>query len=179
MTLLDFLYKNGLWISWPLCGLGVFLIWLSIATVIRVVENHRICSLPLIARQEVDFAEAGRVILWLEAPNLSGRFSGLKFELHTGGVTLDSRMALFRRGSSSFSKSRIADRVFTIPHPGRYVLETKGLGPARAGDEKHRLIFMRPYLLSTVGCILGILFGAFLAIGSIVNFSIRYFQGSG
>ena len=61
VPLLDFLYKNGLWISWPLCGLGVFLIWLSIATVVRVVENSRICSLPLTAHQEVDFAEAGLI----------------------------------------------------------------------------------------------------------------------
>jgi hypothetical protein len=88
-------------------------------------------------------------------------------------------MALFRQGSSGFSKARMADRVFTIPHPGIYVLHTKGLGVPKAGDEKHRIIFMRPYLPQTIGCILGILLGAFLAIGSIVNFFIRLAEGGG
>ncbi len=38
---------------------------------------------------------------------------------------------------------------------------------------------MRPYLPQTIGCILGILLGAFLAIGSIVNFFIRLSEGGG
>jgi hypothetical protein len=88
-------------------------------------------------------------------------------------------MALFRQGSSGFSKVRIADRIFTIPYPGTYVLHSKGLGASKPGDEKHRIIFMRPYLSQTIGCILGILLGAFLAIGSIVNFFIRLSEGGG
>ena len=180
MAILTFFYKNGLWLSWPVFGLGVFLLWFFIMTVIRLGDKNRLCSLPLEAEQSVEFSEAGQVILWLEGPLLTTRFGGLSFEL-TGidGSSLQGRMALFRQGSSGFSKVRIADRVFTIPYPGTYVLHTKGLGAAKAGDEKHRIIFMRPYLPQTIGCILGILLGAFLAIGSIVNFFIRLSEGGG
>ena len=128
----------------------------------------------------MEFAEAGRVILWLEGPQLTRRFAGLSFELiGSDGESLKGRMALFRGGSSGLSKVRIADRVFTIEKPGRYVLRTRGLGDRKAGDEHHRLIFMRPYLVQTVGSILGILLGAFLAIGSIVGFFVLRSSGGG
>ncbi len=180
MDILIFFFKYGLWLSWPVFALGVFLLWFFIVTAVRLGVRNRICSLPLEAEQSVEFAGAGQVILWLEGPLLTSRFGGLSFEL-TGsdGLLLKGRMALFRQGSSGFSKVRIADRVFTIPYPGKYVLHVKGLGTPKAGDEKHQIIFMRPYLFQTIGCILGIILGAFLTIGSIVNFFLRLSQGSG
>ncbi len=180
MVILTYFHKYGLWLSWPVFGLGVFLLWFFIMSVVKVGEKHRICHLPLQAEQMVEFAEAGRVILWLEGPLLTNRFAGLSFELRgPDGSSSKGRMALFRGGSSSFSKARIADRVFTITTPGRYVLHTEGLGGEKAGDEQHRLIFMRPYLAETVGSVLGIILGAVLTIGSTVNFLIRLLGGGG
>jgi hypothetical protein len=178
MALLAFFYKNGLWLSWPVFGLGVYLLWFFILTVVRLGDRNRLCSLPLEARQNADFPEAGRVILWMEGPLFSTRCRGLSFDL-TGsdGSLLKGRMILFRQASSGFSTARITLGVFTIPSPGTYILNTRGLGDPRAGDEKHRLIFMRPYLPQTIGCILGIILGAFLAIGSTVNFFLRLLQG--
>jgi hypothetical protein len=179
MDILTFFYENGLWLSWPSFGLGVFLLWFFIATVIKVARRNRICSLPLTTEQNVEFSRAGKVILWLEGPLFTTRFGGLSFELKAGdGSVLKGRMALLRQGSSSFSKARIADRIFSVPHPGAYVLHAKGLGAPKAGDEQHGIIFMRPYMPQTIGCILGILLGAFLCIGSIVNFFLRLSQGS-
>jgi hypothetical protein len=178
MIILRFLYNNGLWLSWPFFGLGVVVLWFSIVTVVRLADRNRICSLPLQAEQFVEFTQAGRVILWTEGPLLTSRFRKLSFELMSAeGPTLSGRMALFRQGSSGFSKTRAAVRIFTIPEAGRYVLHTKGLAEAKVGDEQHRILFMRPYLLQTVGCILGIILGAFLAIGSTVNFFLRLSQG--
>ncbi len=180
MFILSFLYKNGLWISVPLFGLGVFLLWFFIVTMVGLGDKNRICSVPLLAEQDVEFAEAGRVVLWLEGPLLTARFAGLTYEL-TGsdGSYIKGRMTWFRIRSTSLSKVRIVDRILTIPYPGRYVLHTKGLGASQAADDKHRLIFMRPYLPQTIGCILGIILGAFLTIGSIVLFSLRLSQGDG
>src|SRR5512138_2794422 len=106
MTLLTFLYKNGLWLSWPIFGSGIFLLCFCIVTVVRLGDKNRICSLPLVAEQTVEFAEAGQAILWLEGPKFTTRFGGLSFEL-TGaeGPSLKGRMALFRQGSSGFSKA--------------------------------------------------------------------------
>jgi hypothetical protein len=178
MAVLTFLYKNGLWLSWPLFGLGVFLLWFCIVTVVRLGDKNLICSLPLEAEQSVDFAEAGQVILWLKGPQLTTRFAGISYEL-TGmdGSSNRGRMCLFRLRSSGWSKMRFTDRVFTLSYPGRYVLHIRGLGDPRPNDDKHRILFMRPYLPQSIGCVLGILLGSFLVIGSTVNFILRLTQG--
>jgi hypothetical protein len=178
MVVLTFLYKNGLWLSWPLFGLGIFLTWFCIVTVVRLGEKNRICSLPLEAEQNVEFIEAGQVILWLEGPQLTTRFAGISYEL-TGmdGSSNRGRRTLFRLRSSGWSKMHFTDRVFTLAYPGRYVLHTHGLGDPRAADDKHRILFMRPYLVQSIRCILGILLGSFLIIGSTVNFILRLTQG--
>lgn len=180
VTILTFLNKNGLWISWPFFILGIILLWFFILSAVRLTDKNRICSLPLAAEQSVAFPEAGRVILWLEGPHFTPRFAGLTFSLSgSDGSLFKGRMALMRKGSSNLSKVRIADLVFTIPSAGTYVLHTKGLGEPQPGDEKLRLLFMRPYLAKTVTSVLGIILGAILCIGSIVNFFIRLSQGGG
>ena len=180
MPVLTFIYKNGLWLSWPLLILGVILLWLSIMNAVKLGDDNRICSLPLEAGQSVEFPEAGEVVLWLEGPQLTTRFAGLTFEL-TGsdGSICKGRGTLVRQRSSGLAKVRITDRVFSIPHPGRYTLHTNGLGAAKAGDEKHQLIFMRPHAPQTIVWVLGIILGAVLAIGGIVNFFLRLSQGGG
>ena len=174
MAVITFIYKNGLWLSPLFFGLGVYLLWFFIVTAVRLGDKNHICTVPLTAAQNVEFAEAGKVILWLEGPLFSSRFAGLTYELTgSNGFATKGRMIFFRLRSSGFSKMRLSDRVFTIPNPGTYVLHTKGLGDPQAGDEKHQLIFMRPYLPQTIGCILGIILGAGLTICSIVNFFLR------
>jgi hypothetical protein len=176
MIILNLLYKNGLWISWPIFGLGVFLLWFFIASLVKQGKDNLIHSLPLEARQEVEFVNAGKVVLWLEGPQFTSRFAGLRFVLRgSDGGVLEGRMAPMRHHASGLRKTRLADRVFDLPRPGRYVLHIDGLRTAQAGYGKHRLLFMRPHLLQTVGCILGTLLGALLTIGSLVNFLLRFF----
>lgn len=180
MSVLTFVYKNGLWLSWPLFCLGVLLLWFFITTAVKLGDRHRICSLPLQPEQVVEFPAAGKVILWLEGPQLTSRFRDLTFEL-TGsdGATVPGRGVLFRTRSSSLSRVRISDRIFQVPHAGGYALHTRGLGETRDGDAQHRLVFMRPYQVQVIGAVLGIVLGALLVIGSVVNFCLRYFQGAG
>lgn len=178
MNLLPFLNKNGMWFSPLLFFLGMFLLWFFIATVTRLGGKNRLCSVPLIAMQDVEFAEVGRVVLWAEGPLLSGRLAGLSYALiGLEGSAVEGRANWFPLKSSSFSRVRLVERIFTIPRPGRYVLHVRGLGAPQAADEKYQLIFMRPYLLQTVGCVLGIIFGAFVTIGSILYFMYSRFGG--
>jgi hypothetical protein len=171
MGLLPFLQRHGWWLAWPVLGLGVLLLWSGILAVVRLADRMKLHTLRLLAEQEVVFAETGEVDLWLEGPLLSGRFARLTFELNTrDGTTLEGRRPLSRLRSSGFSKGRMVGRVFTIPHPGRYVLHTRGLGAAQPRDEEHSLIFMRPYFPQVVACILGMILGAFLLIGGILIF---------
>ncbi len=174
MVLPLFFYQHGLWLSWPLLVLGLFVIWVSIATLVGMGEKNRLVTLPLAPQQVVEFDDAGRVELWLEGPLLRTRFSGLSFELAASdGSLLKGHRSWGRHHSSSFSRARVVARLFTVPKPGRYILRTSGLGAPQPSDEDHHILFMRPYLAQTVACVLGILFGAFLAIGSIVNFLLR------
>jgi len=173
MDVLTLLARHGAWLLAAGLGLGVFLLWRFIRAATRLMDKNCICRLPLVAEQPVDIGQAGRVILWLEGPLLTTRFKGVNFELtNTDGALVKGRLALFRQGSSGFSKARMADRVFTIVRPGRHVLHAKGLGAPRNGDERHGLLLMRPFLVQTVRCILGIVAGAFLIIGSVVGLLI-------
>lgn len=174
MRLLLILYRHGLWLSWPLFVAGLALLVGSTLLVIGLGERNRLCVLPLTATQTVEFRQPGRVVLWTEGPLLTARFARLSFELvGNDGVELKGRRSWFPLRSSSFSRVRSVERLFTIPRPGRYVLNTTGLGSVRPSDENHQVVFMRPYLWQTIGCILGILFGAGLSVGSLVNFLLR------
>lgn len=180
MPFLMFLYRHGLWLSWPLLALGVFLLWTFISTAARLGERNRIGVLPLAAEQHLDFPEAGKVVLWLEGPQLTPRFKDLTFELHgSDGTVLKGSPVLLRNRSAGTTRVRISDRTFAIPHAGGYTLVTGGLGEARPGDENHNLVFMRPHQVQTVTAVLGIVLGAVLAIGALVNFFLRLSRGAG
>lgn len=177
MALLTFVYENGLWLSWPVFGLGVFLIVKSILRVIRLSKENLLLSVPLLASQEIELAETGTVALWAEGPLFSPRFIGAGFELRDDvGLPVASRRNFPPVTSSGFSRGRLLARYFKISHPGRYTLLVTLKKPSASDDSEYCLLFMRPYLLQVVGCILGILLGALLTIGSLVNFLLRLFQ---
>ncbi|MFH2054283.1 MAG: hypothetical protein ABIK96_17660 [bacterium] len=180
MPVLMSIYRNGLWLSWPLLALGVFLLWTFIATASKLGERNRIGRLPLVAEQRLAFPEAGKVVLWLEGPQLTSRFKDLTFELHgSDGTVMKGSPVLMRNRSAGTSRVRISDRTFDVPHAGDYTLVTGGLGEARPGDENHHLVFMRPHQVQTVKAVLGIVLGAILAIGAVVNFFLRLSMGAG
>lgn len=178
MEILSFLYDNGLWLSWPLFAMGVFLIVASIRTLLKLAEQNCIHRVPLLVQQNIEFREAGTVALWLEGPLFSTAFRGLGFHLSDcNGRLVGNRRPLFPLHSAGFSRGRMLVRFFSIPHPGIYALQVCAARAPRADDGRHQLLFMRPYLFQTVGCILGIVLGAQLAIGSLVNFLLRLTQG--
>lgn len=180
VTWLTFINRHGLWLSWPLFGLGVVLVWFGIMTVVRLSERHRLCRLPLAPEQVVEFDEARRVILWFEGPLLSARSAGLSFGLTaTNGQAVEGNSPWFPLRPSTFSTVRTTKRCFEIPAPGRYILKIEGLGATKPSDENHQLVFMRPYLAQSIGCVLVIILGGFLGIGSLVNFLLRLSQRPG
>ncbi len=167
-------HRHGLWLSWPLLAFGLLATFWCIRTVSRLEENSRLGALPLVAKQAVEFDEAGPVELWLQGPHLSTRFTGLSFELiDPHGSHVRGRRSWFGRHSSGLSRARFAAQLYTLPQPGRYVLRTKGLGAPQPSDENHQVLFVRPHLAPALGCVVGMLLGAALAIGSLVNFLLR------
>jgi hypothetical protein len=174
MTFLNFLYRNGLWISVPLFGISVVILVFFILSVIRLGAKKQFLSVPLLEKQNVEFAGADRVVLCVEGPLFTSRFAGLTYELIDADNTrVKSRTSWFHARSSSFSKVRMEMRSFEIPKPGRYILRIQGLDGSQAGDSKHRIVFMRPYLVQTIGYVLGIVLAAWFLIGCLVLSILR------
>ena len=174
MAFLSFLYKYGIWISVPVFILSVLLLVRCITGVIKAEKETRLVSLPLLDRQEIDFAVEGSVVLCMEGPILSRRFANLEYGL-TGpdGRVVRSRPALFRSSTSGFSKAIMELRVYEIAQPGRHVFEIRGLGDEKTSDAEHRMVFTRPHLARSMAFVIGIVFSAALSIGSLVLFLMR------
>ena len=174
MAFLSYLYKYGIWISVPVFILSVLLLVRCITGVIKAEKETRLVSLPLLDRQEIDFALEGSVVLCMEGPILSRRFANLEYGL-TGpdGRVVRSRPVLFRSSTSGFSKAIMELRVYEIAQPGRHVFEIRGLGNERPSDAEHRMVFTLPHLARSMAYVLGIVFSAMLTIGSLVLFLMR------
>jgi hypothetical protein len=175
MSFFSSLYRNGLWVSPPFFALAVLLLALFISSAARVVRQAHIVSVPLQARHDVEFAEAGRVVLCSEGPRITRRFAGLGYGLaEPDGAAVKGRRVWFRAITAGFSKARMMLMTFDIPRPGRYVLRVRGLETDWRPDGRYAIAFMRPHLARSVACVLGIVLGAGLLVGSIVLFFLRF-----
>lgn len=174
MTVLSFLYRNGLWISIPIFVLGVLLLIFFIGGIVRTVRQARLFDVPLCNQQEIEFTEAGRVVLSMEGPLLSRRFAGLDYTiLAPYGAAIENRRSLFRSRTTGITKARMELRYFSIPNPGRYTFRINGLGETKPDDKDHRMVFMKPHLGRIVLRIIGILISSMFTVGSIVLFFLR------
>jgi len=70
-------------------------------------------------------------------------------------------------------------RVYEIPRPGRYILQTRGLGPAQERDAEHRLVFARPHLAQSIGYTVVITLSGVAFIASLVFFLLRVMEEGG
>jgi hypothetical protein len=173
MSFLSFIYRNGLWISVPLFVISAVLLGFFILSVIRVVRQAHLLSVPLLEQQEIEFANEGRVVLCTQGPLLSFRFSKLDYELTGDGVPIEGRTAWVPAKTTGFSWVRMEVKSYRIPRPGRYILRIKGLEPGSTADSEHQIVFMRPHLARSIGYVIGIVLAGLLFIGSIVLFFLR------
>jgi hypothetical protein len=174
MAFFSFIYRYGIWLSSPAFVVFLVLLVLCITGVVRTMREARLFSVPLLDRQEVEFTEAGRVVLAMEGPFLSRRFAGLEYELiGPDGMTVESRRSLFRAGSSNFTKAKMELRIYNITTPGRHVFQIKNLGGEKPSDPEHTMVFTRPHLALSLAYVIGIVFSAMFMIGSLVLFFLR------
>jgi hypothetical protein len=174
MSALAFLDRNVLWVAPPLMCISALLLGLFIRSEVRLVKEAKILSVPLVEQQDIEFQEAGRVVLCMEGPRFSRRFAGLNYALSTAdGVPVEGRAALFRATTTGVSWARVELRVCEIPHPGRYVLRVQGSGATQQGDANHRLVFTRPILAQTIGNVIGMILSFGLFIVCLVFFLLR------
>lgn len=168
------LYRQWIWIGPLLMVAGLVGLGFMIKNLIATVRKAKVCSLPLVEKQEVEFTESGPVILNVEGPHFSTRFARLSYVLTTSdGLPIEGRLVLFRSRTSGFSTVSVSYKQYEIPRPGPYILRIEGLGQPRDDDSKHAIVFSRPHLPRTIAYILGILFSGGLFIVSLVFFGIR------
>jgi hypothetical protein len=161
--------RQMVWLFLVISFLSIISLGYCIRNVIRLVRRSRIVGVALLAEQEVEFAEAGRVVLCLEGPLFSRRFARLEFELSAGdGSVLIGRTALFRARTSGFSTVRMELKSYHIPRPGRYRMRITGLGEGRGADARERIVFMRPHLAGSIGYVIGIVLSSGIFITSLV-----------
>ena len=163
----------------PLFIISVALLGYFILSVIRVVRQAHLFSVPVIEQQEIELTEAGRVILCTQGPLLSFRFAKLDYELTGGGIPIEGRTTWFHAKTSGFSWVRMEVKTYRIPMPGRYLLRIKGLDPGSIADSKHQIVFMRPHLARSIGYVIGTVLTGLLSIGSIVLFFPRLLSKDG
>ncbi len=174
MAFLSFIYRNGIWIAIPVFILSIFLLVKFITGTIRTVKNARLFTVPLVEQQEIEFKEAGEVVLCVEGPRFTPTLRKPRYELISpNGMPVKSRTAWFRARSSGLSQAKMELRVYEVPFPGRYIFRIAGLEGVSQSFMKNHLVFTKPHLQETIGYVLGIVFAGMLFVGSIVLFFLR------
>lgn len=171
------IYRYWTWIGVPVAVIALAALVRLILGLMAAVKKARLFKVPLSERQEVQFAEAGRVMLSMEAPRFSARFAGVNFELKgIDGDPVASRWVLFPLRTAGISTVRVELLKYDIPRPGRYVLTMTGPGAARENDARQAVVFMRPHLKQVVVYTLGILLASSIFITSLVFFLLSLLE---
>jgi len=118
VSFFSYIYQNGIWISIPVFIASVAALVYLILDVIRVMKQARLTSVPLVEKQGLELAEAGRVVLCMEGPLFTTRFANLSYALiGPEGNRVEKRRSWFRSHTSSFSKVRMELEYYKIPRP--------------------------------------------------------------
>jgi hypothetical protein len=148
--------------------LGTALLVFAIVRLLAVVRDGVIVRLPVVPAQDVEFKQAGQVVLCIEQAHFGMAFGGLGYALRdSGDRDVPSAPILFRTKVSGFSRVRLSVRSFAIPRPGRYHLLASGIAPG-SDMSSAAIVFTRPFAAAMVLWILGIVFGGICLIGGIV-----------
>lgn len=179
LTIWTTVYRQWVWIGAPVMLVAAAALIALISGLAATVRRAQLFRVALAERQEVEFAEAGPVVLSMEAPRFSNRFARVEFELTgIGGDEIEGKRVWLRSRTSGVRIVKVALLSYEIPRPGRFVLKLRGLDGALAGDEEHAVVFTRPVAASTAGFIVGIALSAGILIASLVFFILRL-RGNG
>lgn len=180
MSFLFFLDTTGLWIGVLLFISSLLLLITLIRGLIKVIKQAHILDVPVLEQQEIQFSEAGQVVLCEQGPLFSTRFLNLKYELiGWDEAPVAGRRTLFPAQTTGVSWVRTEIRRYNIPMPGSYALRIVGLKVGDTVDSKHRIVFMMPHLARSIIYVIGMILSTGLLIGSIVLFAHYLSEGGG
>ncbi len=163
--------KYWIWAGIPATAVGLAFLILSIRGVVLTIKKAHLFKVPVAEKQEIQFAEAGPVVLSIEGPRFSGRFAHITFGL-TGinGDPVGWHRNLFHARTSGISTTRMEMLTYDIPRPGSYVLSMTGSGVAQTGDTTDAVVFKKPHLGRSIAYVIGIVLASGVFIASLVLF---------
>jgi len=162
----------------PVFALSVFLLTVTIRSLIRTMRGAVVATVPLRDEQTLTLGSAGKYELYGEGKLLSRDFGRLDFTLtDSSGTTVPLRSVWLRTHSSSFSRVRLLLRRFTVATPGQFTLRVQGMRSKQ--NPESRLVFSRAVRAAGLGHTLAIVALALLIIGSLVGSLLLIVLGRG
>ncbi len=172
-------FRSWSWVLAPATAISLAAMVVTVTGLLATIRRAKLLRAPMIQSQEVEFREAGGVILCMEGPRFSRRYAHLTYELKaTDGVRIEGRPTWFHAQTTLVSTARMELMRFDLPRPGRYLLIIDGLGPAQPRDSEHWMVFMRPHLHKIALFIVGLVLSAGAFIVSLVFFLLQW-RGTG
>ncbi len=163
--------RYWIWAGIPATAVGLAFLILSIRGVVLTINKAHLFKVPVAEKQEIQFAEAGPVVLSIEGPRFSGRFAHITFELRgVNGDPVGGHPNLFHARTSGISTARMEMSTYDIPRPGSYLLSMTGSGVGQAGDPTDAVVFMKPHLGRSMAYVIGIVLASGVFIASLVLF---------
>jgi len=152
---------------------GAFLLFFSVAGLLRVIREAEVLRVPARTDQMVSFQEPGSYVLHVSHPRLSTALRNASYSLRSAaGQEVKSSPSIFRTTVSGVSSVRISVRNFEIAQPGSYRLVVSGVAPD-ADLSRNELVFTRPFGAALFARIVGTIAGAALLIGGVVLTALK------
>jgi hypothetical protein len=166
-------YSRWVFLTVPVFVLSATGLAFTIRGLLRTLSGSAVTSFPLHEEESFTLREPGTFDLYVEGKLGTTDFAGLKMELtDPGGRRVPLDQVLFRAHVSSFSRSRLLVRSFTVSAPGSYTLRVTGIRSTASPDD--RIVLAHPVRGAMILHILGIVALGCLTIGSMVASALAF-----
>lgn len=151
----------------PVFGLGAWLLFRSIRSLLHTTRGSIVVALPSVARQPFTLPEGGDFTLMVEGRRFSRDFAKADFAItDSAGRTVPLSVVLVRTSVNSLGRARLSLRAFSA-QAGSYTLAVTGLPNDQ--DPDNRLIVSRPIGGAIVLHVLAIVVSGIFVIASLVG----------
>lgn len=167
---------KGLWfVTLPITAMAVWALAKGVPLLRTALHVDELAALPLATGGDVEIRQAGEVILSLRGSLGSRDFAKAFFDLRdSAGKPVPSSMIVARSLRTDLAgETTLAVRRFTIPAPGRYRLDARGIDPGLIAHNS-RLILSIPAGSKAALYVIWVVLAALALLGSLV-FSVLSF----
>ncbi len=179
MTVLQYFWIHGLWLSVLMFCAGIAMLWWCVRTFFRVQQIAELARVPLTGRQVVSFDKPGRVLMRVEGIPMNPRPFRLSYHIIAeDGTFVASRPLMTGFTDTAFTSPLLGQWLYDIPRSGNYTLMVRGLEESRNVQVGCFLVFAWPSIYWSFLCLAGVLLSVGIAIGSLALFLVKLANGT-